>query len=173
MTNKKIVQSTDKPKPPNAGKGRPAGVPNRVTGAFRETVNRLLDDNAKNVSQWLKQVAIEDPAKAIELMAKLAEYAVPKLARTEVSGNLETTPPSLQVNFHSQQTAVLAALEAKHQKLSSEQLAMVFKTQSAVTGITVDVAGSDRHLLGQDADALDIDHSSEMCCFKHKPSSLE
>jgi len=135
MTNKKIVQSTDRPKPPNAGKGRPAGVPNRVTGAFRETVNRLLDDNAENVSQWLAQVAIEDPAKAIELVAKLAEYAVPKLARTEVSGNLETTPPSLQVNFHSQQTAVLAALEAKHQKLSTEQLEAELKSRGINPGL--------------------------------------
>lgn len=66
--------------------GRPAGIPNKATRAFRDTVNRLLEDNSENVSQWLSEVASEDPAKALDLIAKLAEYAAPKLSRQEVSG---------------------------------------------------------------------------------------
>ena len=41
----------------------------------------------KNVAMWLGQVAGEDPAKALDLIAKLAEFAAPKLARTEVVGD--------------------------------------------------------------------------------------
>lgn len=72
-----------------AGPGRPAGVPNKVTTEFRETVRRLLEENSENVSQWLSQVATDDPAKALDLLAKLAEYAAPKLARTEIAGDQE------------------------------------------------------------------------------------
>ncbi len=73
--------------------GRVAGTPNRVTSEFRETVQKLLDDNRENVSRWLTLVAEgdgsdqkPDPARALDLMAKLAEFAAPKLSRTEVSG---------------------------------------------------------------------------------------
>jgi hypothetical protein len=73
----------------NNPNGRPAGIPNKATRAFRDTVNRLLEDNSENVSQWLSEVASEDPAKALDLLAKLAEFAAPKLARTEIAGDQE------------------------------------------------------------------------------------
>ena len=80
--------------PPNAGKGRAKGVPNKATTEFRVTVQKLLDDNRDNVAKWLRQVAEgngdpdkADPGKALDLMAKLAEYAAPKLARTEHVGD--------------------------------------------------------------------------------------
>ena len=82
--------------PPNAGKGRAKGVPNKATTAFRETIQKLLEANSENVSLWLKQVAAEDPGKALDLVSKLAEYATPKLARTEVSGT-DGQPLQIQV----------------------------------------------------------------------------
>ena len=73
--------------------GRRPGSTNKVTREFRETVKALLEGNADNVSRWLSLVADgdgaelrPDPGKALDLMAKLAEYATPKLARTEHTG---------------------------------------------------------------------------------------
>lgn len=74
------------------GPGRHKGVPNKATTAFRDTVTKLLEGNSENVAIWLEQVATgshgKDPApdKALDLLAKLAEYAAPKLARTEITG---------------------------------------------------------------------------------------
>nr|WP_041296555.1 hypothetical protein [Janthinobacterium sp. Marseille] len=72
--------------------GRQPGTPNKATKEFRDTVSNLLSNNAENVALWLEQVANgvgdakPDPGKALDLMAKLAEFAAPKLARTEVVG---------------------------------------------------------------------------------------
>ena len=77
-------------KRPNQGKRGPG----KVTQEFRETVQKLLDDNRDNMAMWLKSVAEGDatkdtkpnPAKAFELLSSLAEFAAPKLARTEHTG---------------------------------------------------------------------------------------
>lgn len=78
--------------------GRVAGTPNKATKEFRDTVTALLEKNAGNVGIWLEQVANgvpesegvkavpAAPEKALDLLAKLAEFAAPKLARTEHTG---------------------------------------------------------------------------------------
>jgi hypothetical protein len=79
----------------NRGRGRPPGSVNKATKTFRETVSRLLEDNAENVSKCLTEVAEGNPKKelrpdpkaALTLLAQMAEYATPKLNRTEVTGD--------------------------------------------------------------------------------------
>lgn len=75
--------------------GRQKGAPNKVTAEFRETVRLLLEENSENVGRWLTLVAEgdgsdnskPDPAKALDLLAKLAEFAAPKLGRVEHVGD--------------------------------------------------------------------------------------
>jgi hypothetical protein len=69
-----------------AGPGRPKGLPNRSTQIVREAIANLLERNAGNMDRWLNEVAQDDPYKALDLMNKLSEYHIPKLARTEISG---------------------------------------------------------------------------------------
>ena len=93
-----------KRKPPNAGIGRKLGVPNKVTQSFRETVQKMLDDNRENVALWIRQVAegapavydeagklvfparAPDPSGAAGKLAHLAEFAAPRLSRQEQVG---------------------------------------------------------------------------------------
>ena len=80
-----------------AGPGRPAGVPNKATTEAREAIARFVDTSAPRLLEWLGQVADgmpehdikPNPAKAIELVQALAEYHIPKLARTIHSGDPE------------------------------------------------------------------------------------
>jgi hypothetical protein len=77
--------------------GRKPNTPNKVTREFKETVLALLRDNSENVSRWLETVANgdpdndikPDPYKALDMLGKLAEYATPKLARTEHIGDAD------------------------------------------------------------------------------------
>lgn len=107
-TTEKQSKRYGKPSPSRGGMregaGRPAGVPNRVTQEFRQTITALLDDNRDNFAVWLRQVAqgIEpvldaegkvavkgvpgNPEAAMRCAAMLAEFAAPKLSRSEVTG---------------------------------------------------------------------------------------
>ena len=95
MKDTKLVGTTAKRKPPRAGMGRPKGAINKVTKEFRETVRQLLENNSENVGRWLLLVADgdgtdhgkPDPGKALDLLAKLAEFAAPKLGRVEHVGD--------------------------------------------------------------------------------------
>ena len=104
MSDTKVVKNTEKRRPPNAGMGRPKGSPNKVTKQFRDTVKELLENNSENVEIWLTQVAIgddhnkPDPKGALDLLAKLAEFAAPKLARTEVVGD-EKLPQRMVITW--------------------------------------------------------------------------
>lgn len=87
-----------------SGQGRKKGTPNRVTKDVREAIARLAESTVDQVAVWLKAVAAEDPAKALDLWLKMIEYHVPKLARTEMTGKdggaIVTEYPKLNVILH-------------------------------------------------------------------------
>lgn len=71
--------------------GRPKGAQNKLTVSFRETVTKLLEDNSANVGVWLERVSQNDPGKALDLLAKLAEFAAPKLSKVEQTSEVNIT----------------------------------------------------------------------------------
>lgn len=79
-------------RPPNAGKGRRKGVPNRATSNAREAITRLVEGNVDRLQEWLDAVAKEDPAAALRCVVDLLEFSVPRLSRVE-----HTTPPERSV----------------------------------------------------------------------------
>ena len=80
--------------------GRKAGVPNKATTEAREAVKALIDANLPYLQTWLyntaeglkddetgKYIVLPNPGKACDIVQNMVEYAVPKLARTEVVGD--------------------------------------------------------------------------------------
>jgi len=81
--------------------GRVAGTPNKATAEAREAIAKFVDGNADRLQTWLDQVAygvkdsdgedakyvvLPNPEKAFVLFQSVIEYHVPKLARTEHTG---------------------------------------------------------------------------------------
>jgi len=90
---------TEKRKPPNAGKGRVKGVPNKVTSDVRKGFQLMVESSVPELQRWLRRVAIKDPARALSIVADMAEFCIPKLSRTEITGKdgkpvtVQVTPP--------------------------------------------------------------------------------
>jgi hypothetical protein len=87
MDDTKEQEVADKRLPPNAGKGRKPGTPNKSTSAAREAIARFVDGNADKLEEWLGQIAEKDgPKAAFQCFMDVVEYHVPKLARHELTG---------------------------------------------------------------------------------------
>jgi hypothetical protein len=68
--------------------GRPKGVPNKATTVVRDAISGFVDGKADQVQELWERVARKDPAKALEIYAKLAEFVLPKLSRSTIEGEL-------------------------------------------------------------------------------------
>jgi LytS/YehU family sensor histidine kinase len=66
--------------------GRTKGQTNKTTAEIRDAYQKLVEDNLTNMTEWLTQVADQNPERAMDLVLKLSEYMIPKLARQEVTG---------------------------------------------------------------------------------------
>jgi hypothetical protein len=66
--------------------GRRTGSVNKDTKKIRDAFHMLLENNLDNMTIWLGKIADKDPVKASELVLKLSEFIVPKLARQEIVG---------------------------------------------------------------------------------------
>ena len=75
-------------KPPNAGKGRKAGVPNKATADVRAAIASFAEANVGKLQGWLDRIAKKEPARAADLFVRVLEYHVPKLSRSTIDGEL-------------------------------------------------------------------------------------
>tara|TARA_R110000868_G_scaffold226012_1_gene478369 strand:- start:1290 stop:1571 length:282 start_codon:yes stop_codon:yes gene_type:complete len=69
------------------GGGSRKGSPNKATAAAREAIAAFVDGNSSRLQGWLDEIHAEKGAEsAFNCFSGLLEYHVPKLARTEVTG---------------------------------------------------------------------------------------
>jgi hypothetical protein len=71
-------------RPPGSGRAR--GTANKSTQDARAAMALLLSGNLTKLQGWLDATAKHDPAKAFDLMLRLAEFTIPKLQRSEHVG---------------------------------------------------------------------------------------
>ena len=69
--------------------GRKKGTPNKLTNELREAFTELLGSNIGRVQELFDKVAENNPQKALELLLKLSEFAIPKLRAIEVNNESE------------------------------------------------------------------------------------
>jgi len=77
-----------KPGTPKTG-GRKPGSPNKSTALAREAIAQFVDANSPRLQGWLDDIAADPkhgPLAAFKCVQELLEYHIPKLARTEVTG---------------------------------------------------------------------------------------
>jgi hypothetical protein len=61
------------PKPPNAGKGRPKGIPNKTTTALKEAILRAAEDAGGDggIVGYLTQQAHKNPTAFMAILGKV------------------------------------------------------------------------------------------------------
>jgi hypothetical protein len=66
--------------------GKKQGTENKATKDIKEAYKLLIENNLENLSGWLQKIAVNNPEKAIYIIADLSEFVIPKLARQEHTG---------------------------------------------------------------------------------------
>ena len=80
--------------------GRKKGTANKATTRLREAFTELLEGNMCRVQELFDKVAEKNPQKALELLLKLSEFAIPKLRAIEVNNESEeNVHTSLNINI--------------------------------------------------------------------------
>lgn len=65
--------------------GRPKGSKNKIGNDVREAYRLLVESvGSEKLIDWLNE--IDDPAKRLDVLARLSEFVIPKLGRTELTG---------------------------------------------------------------------------------------
>lgn len=65
--------------------GRPKGIQNKQTQEIRQAYIDLVHGNLDQIANWLNQVALNDPAKAFELLLKISPFIIPRKTEMDVS----------------------------------------------------------------------------------------
>ena len=106
--------------------GRTKGALNKTTKFSREVLTLALAGQEDNIRQALEKLSKKNPEAYINAVAKLLNYAIPKLQSTEISSNgntkIEITlDESMSVDDLKQRMAEMEAEEADFEDLDGQE----------------------------------------------------
>lgn len=67
--------------------GNPSGQKDRRKTKAQIAITHFVDDNAERLQSWLDKIAETEPKEAFKAFTSVVEFALPKLARTELTGD--------------------------------------------------------------------------------------
>jgi hypothetical protein len=91
------ARKTGKPKGSPKTGGRVKGSVNKASADVKAAIAAFTSANVEKIDGWLN--SIDDPAKRLDLYFRALEYTMPKLARTELTGDKENPIIVQTVNF--------------------------------------------------------------------------
>jgi len=79
--------------------GRPKGAKNKITLQIKSAFDNLTYNNLGEIQDWLDRVAVDNPAKALELYLKLSERVIPTLSKSEEKIELDNKVSKININI--------------------------------------------------------------------------
>ncbi len=90
------------------------GIPNKTNREIREAFQKLINDSLPKIQIWLDKVGEDNPEKALMLIAKYAEFVLPKLSKTEMQ--MEDDEPEIKLDYSLLSTSTLEELDQLYTK---------------------------------------------------------
>jgi hypothetical protein len=81
------------------GKGRPRGATNRSTEMMKLNVARAVNLGLDYLKDDYEKIRKEDPAKALQILTKLMDFALPRMKAVdmEIKGEINTKIEKIQI----------------------------------------------------------------------------
>jgi hypothetical protein len=90
----------------------------------------VFEKLAPEVEAWIREVAAEDPARAVELVLRMAEYFIPKLARAEVIAP-EAGPVVVRINTCADAEPLAPAAHPREQRENTIRRLVALRDQGS------------------------------------------
>jgi hypothetical protein len=80
--------------------GRPVGASSEQTKKMKAAFGYLIEGNLDRMTEWLDQIAEQDPKSAMDIIIRLSERFIPKLSQQQlVDGDGENLFKNIQFRF--------------------------------------------------------------------------
>ena len=80
--------------------GRVKGSVNKTTAELKQIITQVVGNQLDRLEGDLDKIRRQNPAKAVEIAAKLIDYVLPKQTKMEIEGELKTKIESITVNIN-------------------------------------------------------------------------